>query len=633
MLIVSSVSASAAYAKSDKPAPADDGALIVQAKEAFSKGRLPELERIAAKTQRHLLAAWPDYWRLKLLIGLPQTDAAMMHKEVRAFLERHPEHPLRENAQRDWVNALAAKDLWQDLANALANIAEQVTSPQMACARARVRLAATGGALDDAQMTDLALGNESSDTCLALIDRLAKLEKVSPAYLRQRARWAAQIGSDSGYQKALDIVRVHAKAHDLGARGQDTLRAEALLGRILKLSRTDSLASYQTFRQHRGELSNEQRAYAEFAVGTALWRRSHPEAWALMQEGWESRQQQPDEMLQIAAREALRRNQWPRVLQAINAMREPNSQDPTWRYWRAVALKQTQQTPEGLALLATLRDDYGFYGLLARETLGERITTPAPQQVALTDKDRQRLNADRGMERSYTLLRINMRAEAVAEWTAAMRGRTDVELIRAALHAKEAGFLDRMIAAADRTTQTHDFTLRYPLAFQEAVMTAAQESSLDPWWVLGLIRQESRFIPNVKSSVGATGLMQIMPATGKMLAKNLGLKQPASVQLADINTNVRLGTTYMRQLQDRFGGSALLASAAYNAGPSRAVSWRANLPQRVDGAAFAESIPFAETRDYVKRVLANAVLYHAVHTGGPAPSLKRLLGEVRPESS
>jgi soluble lytic murein transglycosylase len=211
-----------------------------------------------------------------------------------------------------------------------------------------------------------------------------------------------------------------------------------------------------------------------------------------------------------------------------------------------------------------------------------------------------------------------------------MRHRTDVELLQAALHARDAGFFDRAIAAADRTREQHDFHLRFPTPFKHAVLPAAKEQALDPWWVLGLIRQESRFIPDIKSSVGASGLMQIMPATGAMLAKNIGIRPTRPLNLADVNLNIRLGTTYMRQLQDRFGGSALLASAAYNAGPSRAVSWRAALPKKVDGAAFAESIPFPETRDYVKRVLANAVLYHALHNGGTVPSLRQLLGNVSP---
>ncbi|NBW00888.1 MAG: hypothetical protein EBR85_04105 [Betaproteobacteria bacterium] len=265
--------------------------------------------------------------------------------------------------------------------------------------------------------------------------------------------------------------------------------------------------------------------------------------------------------------------------------------------------------------------------------LGASVRLPARPEITLSAEDQKKLDRDSGIQRSYALVRAGMRAEAVLEWGAAMRHRSDAELIRAAEHARKAGFYDRMIAAADRTQQEHDFSLRYPTPFKDKVLSAAQQRSLDPWWVLGLIRQESRFIPDIKSSVGATGLMQIMPATGKMLAKEVGLGNARPLMLADVELNVKLGTTYMRQLQDRFGGSALLASAAYNAGPSRAVNWRAALPRRIDGAAFAESIPFAETRDYVKRVLANAVLYHAVHNGGSVPSLRRLLGDVAPAES
>jgi soluble lytic murein transglycosylase len=298
-----------------------------------------------------------------------------------------------------------------------------------------------------------------------------------------------------------------------------------------------------------------------------------------------------------------------------------------------VALRETGHKDLAEVILRDLRDDYGFYGVLARELTGNPMRIPASAAITLSPADEQRLDADAGMQRSYALVRAGLRAEAVTEWSAAMRGRSDAELIRAALHARKEGFYDRMIAAADRTQREHDFSLRFPAPFKETVIPAAKEKSLDPWWVLGLIRQESRFLPNVKSSVGATGLMQIMPATGKMLAKNAGMATSGKFQLSDVNTNVKLGTTYMRQLQDRFNGSALLASAAYNAGPSRALNWRSALPRRIDGAAFVESIPFPETRDYVKRVLTNAVLYHAVHNGGTVPSLKQLLGEVVPNES
>jgi soluble lytic murein transglycosylase len=614
-------------------APTEGDRLILQAKEAFQKSRLPELERLAAKSQQHPLAAWPDYWRLKLLLSVPAMGPQALRAHVNAFTSRHPSHPLKETVQREWVAALISQGLWADAGAALASLPTTLSSPQISCARARVGLLPMDSQPGAGGFESLPIGNETGDACIGLIELLSNSESVSPHYLRQRARWAAQVGNDASHRRLMDIFREHAKVHDLGARGSELTSGEATLGRILNTGRVNNLAALDAFKKQGDSLSQEQRRYASFAVGAVLWRRSHPDAWSLMQEGWASHAQQPTEILQVAAREAIRRSEWPKLLELITAMREPAKSEPTWRYWQAVALKATQQTAQAQAILKDLRHDYGFYGVLAKESLGEPVVIPAATPVALSADERQQLDRDAGMQRSYALLRMGLRAEAVTEWSAAMRDRNDQELLRAALHARDNGFLDRMIAAADRTRQMHDFSLRYPVAFKESVLPAAKNNAIDPWWVLGLIRQESRFIPDIQSSVGASGLMQIMPATGKMLAKTIGLRQSGRLELSDVEVNIQLGTSYMRQLQDRFEGSALLASAAYNAGPSRAILWRSALPGKLEGAAFAESIPFPETRDYVKRVLTNTVLYQAVHLGGPAPSLKTLLGDILPKGS
>lgn len=604
-------------------------AAIAQAKAAFEKGRIPELERIIAKNKNHLLAAWPDYWRLKLLLGIPATEPAEMRRHVSEFLKRHSDHPLAETAQRDWLQSLVRKELWADAAGVLTQLDPRITGPNISCARAKAGLPPESIATPANRMA-LPVGQESLDACIGLIEDLAEKEQVSSGYLRQRLRWAAQSSSEPGFNKMSEIFRRYAKAHDLGARGPDPLKTELQLSQILRTARLDSLSSLENFRRQQKSLTHEQHDYASFAVGAALWRRSHSSAWPMMVDGWKSLAHQPDSNLQNAAREAIRRHAWPQLMEILSAMSASAQAEPAWQYWRAIALQETGSADLGREILAKLRDDFGFYGLLAKERTGAPMRLPAPSKIQLSAADRAALDRDAGIQRSYALLRAGLRAEAVQEWSAAMRNRTDTELIHAALHARDAGFFDRAIAAADRTREQHDFHLRFPTPFKNAVLPAAKELAVDPWWVLGLIRQESRFIPDIKSSVGASGLMQIMPATGAMLAKNIGIKPTRPLNLTDVDLNIRLGTTYMRQLQDRFGGSALLASAAYNAGPSRAVSWRAALPKKVDGAAFAESIPFPETRDYVKRVLSNAVVYHALHNGGAVPSLRQLLGDVSP---
>jgi soluble lytic murein transglycosylase len=155
------------------------------------------------------------------------------------------------------------------------------------------------------------------------------------------------------------------------------------------------------------------------------------------------------------------------------------------------------------------------------------------------------------------------------------------------------------------------------------VVAAAREIGLDPAYVYGLIRQESRFIMDARSNVGASGLMQLMPATARWTAKRIGLEYSADM-LADRDVNLKLGTSYLKLVLDDFGGSAAMATAAYNAGPGRPRRWREGSSQ--EAAAWAEGIPFNETRDYVKKVLSNATIYAALLKTVPVPALKARLG-------
>jgi soluble lytic murein transglycosylase len=155
---------------------------------------------------------------------------------------------------------------------------------------------------------------------------------------------------------------------------------------------------------------------------------------------------------------------------------------------------------------------------------------------------------------------------------------------------------------------------------------------IDAAWVYGLIRQESRFIMDARSHVGASGLMQIMPATGRWIARKLGRRDFHPRELNELQTNLEFGTFYLKQALDDLDGSAVLASAGYNAGPGRARNWRASLASPLEGAIFAEIIPFSETRGYVKNVLSNATDYSALFTGKPQ-SLKARLGTIEPKAA
>jgi soluble lytic murein transglycosylase len=171
----------------------------------------------------------------------------------------------------------------------------------------------------------------------------------------------------------------------------------------------------------------------------------------------------------------------------------------------------------------------------------------------------------------------------------------------------------------------HDYALRYLAPFRDSVEPLAREIAVDSGWVYGLMRQESRFMMNAHSGVGAKGLMQLMPKTAQWVANKIGLKNYHPARVAELGTNVTLGTHYLKMVLTSLDNHPVLASAAYNAGPGRARRWRAEVP--LEGAIYAETIPFNETRDYVKKVMSNAVYYSTLFEDKPQ-SLKTRLGMV-----
>jgi soluble lytic murein transglycosylase len=276
-------------------------------------------------------------------------------------------------------------------------------------------------------------------------------------------------------------------------------------------------------------------------------------------------------------------------------------------------------------LLEGISTQLNFYGLLALEDLGRRFALPAAT-VALNDQERGAARSHPGLQRGLQLIALGLRNEGVREWNWSLRGMSDRELIAAAQLGCDQQVWDRCINSSDRSRAEIDIQQRYPLPLRHAVQAQAQQVGVDPAFMYGLIRQESRFIMDARSHVGASGLMQLMPATARWTARRVGMTWKPEL-ITDRDTNLLLGATYLKLVLDDFQGSQAMAAAAYNAGPSRPRRWRDVAP--LEAAAWAENIPFNETRDYVKKVLANAVIYSAVLNPSAVqqqPTLKQRLG-------
>ncbi len=245
---------------------------------------------------------------------------------------------------------------------------------------------------------------------------------------------------------------------------------------------------------------------------------------------------------------------------------------------------------------------------------------PAPSASALAA-----VGAKAGAKRTVKLAGLGMRLESLREWTYVVRGLDDQGLLVAAEYARRQHLYDRAINTAERTTARHDFGLRYLMPYREQFTAAAREHAADEAVLLGIARQESRFSADVVSSAGAVGLMQLMPPTARWVARKLGSDDYRPSQVGDVVTNTRFGAFYYQYWLDRLDGLPALAAAAYNAGPGRARAWSRGVS--LEGAIWVETIPFNETRDYVKKVLANT-MYYARALGQPYVALSRRLGTV-----
>ena len=385
--------------------------------------------------------------------------------------------------------------------------------------------------------------------------------------------------------------------------------AEANLYALDRLARNQIETAISTYQKVQNMLEPDNRAFGWGRVAYHAARSHHPQAvsYYYLADG----AQLDEEQLAWKVRAALRDEDWQTVLDAVNAMQPKQLEGGAWRYWKARAIKVVEaKNPEKNAeageILSKLSTERHFYGWLALDEMGSVVSNPNID-FAPTDAEVSAIANLSGIKRALELQRLDMRMEAKAEWAWATRGFADQELLAAAEYAQRKKWYDVAISTADNTKVTHNFNLRYPTPYRELFRTSTRNERLDEAWAYGITRQESRFMHYAKSGVGASGLMQLMPATAKWVAQRKGLTRYSNSMIHDLTTNIEFGTYYLRYALDLMGGNAVMATAGYNAGPSRAKQWLATKP--LEAAIYIESIPFGETRSYVQKVMANTQMY------------------------
>ena len=635
-----------AYAQSRGIVIAQADEAILEMSQAFKKADARRLTALLPQVRGHALEPWGAYWELRARL---ETAAP---SEIQEFLTRFAGTYQEDRLRNDWLLLLGQNREWGTFMAEYPNF-RMNDDRSVRCYALLTEF--NSRELDVArQVETLWLAQrEADDGCAAAAEQQIKAGKLPPhtAWLRSRLgmendrlRIATQAVGLLNAEWANTVSAIYAKPDHyldgkLLALRPRTKELVTLAMIRLAVSDPDAAAIEIDKLRWKTQLTQEERSWVWGVIGKRAAMRLSDGAIAYFQHGQDQFMQ--DDQLAWKVRAALRAGNWEQVSSAIAAMSEGQRKDATWVYWRARALltlaKGEADRAEATRLLTSIAGVSGFYEQLALEELGQRIAVPArPAALTPDEKDTARRNV--GLNRSLYAIQIGLRSEGVREWNYSTNlhqrgGMSDRELLAAADLACQREVWDRCINTSERTKGVIDFEQRFPMPFKDAVVQRATQIGLDPAYVYGLIRQESRFVMDARSGVGASGLMQVMPPTARWTAKKIGMTDFKPHQLADRDTNIAIGAGYLKLVLDDFAGSMPMAAAAYNAGPGRPRSWRGQTGGPVlEAAIWAENVPFAETRDYVKKVLSNTTNYAALITGQPQ-SLKSRLGMVGPRDA
>ena len=635
-------------------------AVITDMADAYKRGDRKRLSALFPQAKGHPLEPWAAYWELKARLDEASTQ------EVRSYLSRYAGTYQEDRLRNDWLLLLGSRRDWSTLADEHPHYRMR-DDRELRCYILTVELLEKGpraapDLADEVRRNWMAM-READDGCTLAADRLYFNKQFTALDVWRKARLMMEHNRPRTARNAVQIVAPDASAavQDIHANpvkylarhiaAPQKVRQELVVLALVKVASTDADAAAKLMNNKwQPYLTTEERHWIWGVIGRQSAMRLDEDALGHFAKVAHDKDLN-DDMLGWKTRAALRAGnspKWAVVESSVQAMSADARRDPTWVYWYARALlarkrvtPQVQQ--EATAALESIAGVRGFYEQLALEELGRKVTAPA-RPAAPTVEEMEAARNNPSLQRALYAIAMGLRSEGVREWNYATnlvnaQGQSglmsDRELLAAAQLACDHQVWDRCINTSDKTRQLMDFEQRFPMPFKDSVIARSRDINLDPAYVYGLIRQESRFVMDARSGVGASGLMQVMPATAKWTARKIGMSNFTPNQITDRDTNIAIGTGYLKLVLDSFEGSMPLAAAAYNAGPSRSRRWRApndGTGPVLEGAIWAENVPFNETRDYVKKVLANTTNYAALITGQPQ-SLKARLGQVGPRNA
>lgn len=581
------------------------------AHQAVLNNDLDTFKRLSAQLSDYPIAHYLRYLYLEHNIGTEKAET------LQAFLEQYKESLFVQPLRQAWLTELAKKRDWKTYLAAYTPQKDTL----LRCYYLQAHINTQGhlnGLIDEAKNLWL-VGHSQPDECDPAFNYLYQDNLITSQLRWQRIRFAMAKGNlrlarylARGLSKPdQQLLAIWQSVYQNPARelkrfkqSDSSIVREIVQDGLQRLSREDAATAYDYFHndlKQRYAFTDTEKAELLRYIALKGVRQNIQQA-ALWLEEIEPNLVD-DKINHAKLQLALAQQDWQRVITQIQSLPEAEQAESQWQYWQARALEETGQTEEAEKQFGIVSPNRDYYGFLAADRLGKAYSFQSQPMIVSQEEKDQLLEKQAGMIRARELYFVGLTALAREEWQAVLPKLTKEELKAAAALAHQWGWHDRAIAAIYKSGHHDDLKIRFPLPFYDPVLKHAQNQQLDFAYVYALIRQESAFQTDAISVAGALGLMQLMPATAKKVANQhkIRLKNLEELFVPDININ--FGTSYIRDMLDKFNGNRLLATAAYNAGPERAQQWGEThgcLPADI----WVELIPFNETRNYVKRVLS-----------------------------
>jgi len=586
---------------------------FLQAKKFLRAKKVKSFKRLAIKLKHYPLYPYllHDYLRPRLW--------KVKDKEIISFLRRYGDLPMANDLRQAWLKYLAKRGRWQIYVD---NYTPQDdTTLQCYHLKARFKTGNHTYLLEDTRSLWLS-GESLPSQCDLVFKRLEKSELMTSELVWERIRLSMANG-DSSLTKYLSrhlnktdkkwVARWIATHHNPSRwtrrpKYQDIpIAREILIHGINRLTRVDidkAISRWDRLESSYNFLPDDKKKI-ERNIAVRAAKQKHDKARELIDQIESSLVD--DEIFHWRLYTALQQNDWPRLLKWTTDEPPEESIRLRWLYWRARALEETGDRTAAVEIFKTVAEERDYYGFLAADRIGFKYKLnhhTLPEDLETW----QQISEKPAVVRARELYLLGMTYSARREWHHAFHDMTSYQMQIAAAIAANWGWHDRTILTLGQAKAYDDLFLRFPLPFEKQLRANAKRYDLDLAWVYALVRAESIFMDDARSPAGALGLMQIMPRTGRETAKKIGWKRFRTSQLLQYDKNIRLGTTYLKQMYDKFNGNIVLATAAYNAGPHRVTKWLP-IKECIEPDIWIEKILFKETRKYVRRILYYASVY------------------------